>query len=72
MFKLTIQGDGLNFDMEISQEIAVNVIRGAMDNKFDKKQPVTRPTVVQATPTAEPIQIAEPESEPEPEDGEPP
>ena len=70
MFKLTIQGDGLNFDMDINQEIAINVIHGAMANKFDQKQPVMRPTIVQATPATEPI--AEPEPDPEPEDGEPP
>ena len=69
MFKLTIQGDGLNFDTEIGEKLTKMVIMTVIDKKFT---PTIRPTVVQAAPAAEPIQMAEPESEPETEDGDPP
>jgi hypothetical protein len=75
MFKLSIQGEGLNLDVDVNFKITQRIISVVMEGKFGptviptQQAPVRLVTVPIQTPdTSEPIQETETDSA----DGEPP
>ncbi len=81
MFKLTIQGQGLNFDIDITQGMVANVMRQVIASRFGDASPAVPPRTIMTPRVEEPVTQATDETNHEPsgdkvpdsdQEGEPP
>lgn len=69
MFRLTIDGKGLNYAIDIDSDTMKSVVNLTIDSRMVSKERVQIPVCSESVPVAgDPIAVPEPE----PEDGEPP